>query len=239
MNSNTKKLYLIPSELAPGTGGEVLSEQVKNVLRELRYFFVENVRTARRFIASLRLGVEIEALQFFELHKDTSVAEIEQLFGIFEETDAVGVLSEAGCPCVADPGNRAVRYAHRIGAEVIPLTGPSSILLALMASGLNGQAFTFHGYLPVKPDERKNAVLRLERESAKSGYTQIFMETPYRNGALLETVLQICPDDTQVCIACNLTGAEQFVHTKSVREWKKNIPDLHKKPCIFLLQASR
>lgn len=239
MNDRVKKLYLIPSELAPDTGHEVLSEQVKDIIRQLRFFFVENVRTARRFIALLRLGIAIETLQFFELHKDTSETDIRQFFSVFEKNDAVGLLSEAGCPCVADPGNKAVRHAHRVGVEVIPLAGPSSILLALMASGLNGQAFTFHGYLPIKSDERNHAILKLERESAKSGYTQIFMETPYRNGALLETILRVCSDEAQVCIACNLTGAEQFVRTKTVYEWKKTIPDLHKKPCIFLLQAFR
>lgn len=230
---NTPVLYLIPTVLAGDTAYEVLPASVIEAVKKLDVFFVENVRTARRFISSLRLGKVIDELTFFELNKDTP-REItrENLKAL--KTDA-GIISEAGVPCVADPGSTAVALAHELGYRVKPLTGPSSILLALMGSGFGGQLFVFHGYLPIERTERIRAIQQMERQVMKTGQTQIFMETPYRNNQLFQTVLDTCQAATKFCVASNITAPEELIKTCTIKNWVRQKPDLNKQPTIFLL----
>ncbi|HEV7348137.1 SAM-dependent methyltransferase [Telluribacter sp.] len=228
-------LYLIPTVLAEDTAPQVLSPQILEVVGQLDHFLVENVRTARRFISSLRLGKVIDELQFFELNKDTPEFQTYEHLRQLPAGTRVGILSEAGCPGVADPGAVAVGLAHQLGYKVVPLVGPSSILLALMASGMSGQSFAFHGYLPIDKVQRRKAIQQLEREASQRHQTQLFMETPFRNNQLLEAILEACLPDTRLCIACNLTAPDELVRTLPIRAWKQQKPDLHKKPTIFLL----
>ncbi|PRY89192.1 SAM-dependent methyltransferase [Mongoliibacter ruber] len=231
------KLYLIPNVLAENTT-DVISPQVKEVISQTQYFLVENVRTARRYISSLRLGLTIEDLNFEILDKKTKPVELEKIMQpIFEGKD-LGVISEAGCPGIADPGAIAVAYAHKNNIQVVPLTGPSSMFLALMGSGFNGQAFAFHGYLPIQKKERVQAIKNLEAESLNNRKTQIFMETPFRNNHLLEDLLGNLRPDTLLCIAKNLTGSDEMIKTKTVAEWRKNKLDIHKIPVVFVLYAA-
>lgn len=227
-------LFLIPTMLAPETADAVLSPQIKEVIRNTEYYFVENIRTARRFISELKVGKVIDQLHFFELNKDTSLAQVKQYFKEIPPQQNIGVISEAGCPGVADPGALAVQVAHQIGMKVVPLVGPSSILLGLMASGFSGQSFVFHGYLPIEKVERSKKIKSLEQE-AKKGQTQIFMETPFRNNQLLEDLFTNLGGASLLCIACNVTAADEMIQTKSINDWKKQKPDLHKKPTMFLL----
>lgn len=230
----TVSLFLIPTPLAEPTHDKVLSPQIRAVIGQTDYYFVENLRTARRFISSLKTGRVIDELHFFLLDKDTLEAEVRNYFKQIPENQDVGIVSEAGCPGVADPGAVAVKIAHQLGIQVIPLVGPSSILLALMASGFSGQSFAFHGYLPIDKNAKVQRIKQLEREAAK-GQTQIFMETPYRNNQLLEDILANSQPNTLLCIACNLTAEDELVRTRTVTDWKKQKPDLHKKPTIFLM----
>lgn len=227
-------LYLIPTILAPDTTEFVLSAQIKDIIKTTDYYFVENVRTARRFISELKVGKIIDELHFFEVDKDTNIEQIRKYFKQIPQNQHIGVISEAGCPGVADPGAVAVKVAHQLGIKVIPLVGPSSILLALMASGFSGQSFVFHGYLPIDKIERAKKIKVLENESRKQ-QTQIFMETPFRNDSFLEDLLNTCQPDTLLCIACNITAPDEFIQTKTVNQWKTKKPDLHKKPTIFLI----
>lgn len=233
MTAPALSLFLIPSVLAEDTSGKVLSPQIKDTINHLDYFFVENIRTARRFISSLKLGKVIDELHFLELTKDTDPYETRQQ--LLNLTRNAGVISEAGCPGVADPGAVAVKFAHELGMSVVPLVGPSSILLALMASGMSGQSFTFHGYLPIDKTERKKAIQQLERDAHMRNQTQIFMETPFRNNQLMEAVLESCQPDTLLCVASNLTAPDEYIKTLTVRKWRKDKPDLHKRPTMFLI----
>lgn len=229
-------LYLLPCPLADDTADRVLSPSIREIITELDVYFAENVRTARRFISSLKTGRVIDELTFFDLNKDTPEADIRrQLQDLTAQNRNAGVLSEAGCPGVADPGAAAARLAHRLGWNVKPLVGPSSILLALMASGLSGQSFVFHGYLPIDRHDRVRTLKHLEKEAQQRQQTQIFMETPYRNNALLQDILMQCQPDTQLCIACDITAPDEFIRTLPIREWKKQTPDLHKRPTVFLI----
>ncbi len=231
-------LFLIPTILAPDTQESVLPPQIKEVVGELNVFFVEELRTARRFISSLKLNTErrpkvIDEITFYELNKDTPPSEtLVQLKNL--KSDA-GIISEAGCPGIADPGAVVVGFAHKLGHKVVPLVGPSSILMALMASGFNGQSFTFHGYLPIDKQLKVKALCDLEQVAKKKNQTQIFMETPFRNNQLLEDVLQNLHSETLLCIACNITAQDEFIKTLPIKEWRKSKPDLHKKPVIFLI----
>ncbi len=235
MNKGT--LYLIPNILAENTHA-VISPQVKEVISKTRYFLVENIRTARRYISSLKLGLTIEDLYFEVLDKKTKGVELEKFMQpIFEGKD-IGVISEAGCPGIADPGALAVTFAHQHDIQVVPLSGPSSMFLALMGSGFNGQSFAFHGYLPIQKKERIQAIKTLEAESLKNRTTQIFMETPFRNNHLLTDLLDTLRPDTQLCIAKNLTGSDEMIKTKSVKDWKKVKIDLHKIPTVFVLYSA-
>ncbi len=229
-------LYLIPTPLAPDTNADVLPPPIAAVVARVDCFFVEEVRTARRFISSLRTGRVIDETQFFDLNKDTPEADTRrQLTELLGQNRDAGVLSEAGCPGVADPGAVAVRLAHQLGFRVEPLVGPSSILLALMASGMSGQSFVFHGYLPIDRADRSRVLKQLEADAKRKQQTQIFMETPYRNNALLTDLLANAQPDTRLCIACHVTAPDALIQTKTVREWRGQLPDLHKKPTIFLL----
>lgn len=233
MNDSGISLYLIPTVLAEGTQNAVLTPQIREVISNLDIFFVENVRTARRFISSLKLGKVIDELTFIELDKDTPEATTSA--ALKNLSRSAGIISEAGCPGIADPGAVAVRIAHQTGIKVVPLVGPSSILLALMASGMSGQSFAFHGYLPIDKAARKKALQTLERNARQWQQTQVFMETPFRNEQLFEAVLEACAPDTLLCIAVNITAPDEIIKTMTVRNWKAARPDLHKKPAIFLI----
>lgn len=212
----------------------MLSPQIREVIGKTEHFFVENVRTARRFISELQMGKPIEDLTFYLLDKDTPLPETRTHLQVVLRGKDAGVLSEAGCPGVADPGALAVGLAHQMGIAVVPLVGPSSILLALMASGFSGQSFVFHGYLPIDRVERAKVIRQLEREAKTKRQTQIFMETPFRNTQLLQDILHHTQADTLLCIACHLTAPDELVQTRTIKAWKQHLPDLHKKPTIFL-----
>lgn len=231
------KLFLIPCPIAENTASHTLPTEINNAILLCKHFLVENVRTTRRFISELKLGIKIEDLQFYELTKDSKSADIKKILQQLKSSDCknIGVISEAGCPGVADPGALAVQLAHQMNIEIEPLVGPSSILLALMASGFSGQSFVFHGYLPIEKPNRIRKIELLEKEVLKTGQTQIFMETPYRNNAILEDLLQNCHPETLLSISADLKSEETFSKTLSIQQWKSQIPDLHKKPTIFLL----
>ncbi|AEI50070.1 SAM-dependent methyltransferase [Runella slithyformis] len=230
------KLYLIPTPLADDTSADVLSAQVPETVKELEVFFAENLRSARRFIGGLKLGKVIDDLTFYDLNKETPEAEtLAQLKALMKEGKNAGILSEAGCPGVADPGAIAVKLAHQLNIEVIPLVGPSSLLLALMASGLSGQSFVFHGYLPIERTQRVKTIKYLEKEAMARKQTQLFIETPYRNNQVMEDLLLHCELTTRLCIACNLTAPDGFVKTLSIKDWKTKTYDLHRKPTVFLI----
>jgi 16S rRNA (cytidine1402-2'-O)-methyltransferase len=230
------KLYLIPTVLGDTLPSKVLPASVFNVIERLRYYIAEDIRTARRFLRKAVPAVPIDNIEFFELNKYTAEEDLAGYLASANEGHDTGLLSEAGVPCVADPGSRIVAISHRLGIKVIPLAGPSSIILALMASGLNGQAFSFLGYLPVNRDERNAMVRKLEKESAQKNHAQIFMETPYRNMHLIDTVLSVCKPSTLLCIACDITLDSEFIATKTIAEWKKSRPDINKRPAIFIIQ---
>ena len=229
------KLYLVPNVLSEGDWQNVLPAQIHTILTETKYFIVENVRTARRFLKQVNKEIDIDPLTFFELNKYTRISEIPQFLKPLETGFDVAVISEAGCPGVADPGADVVKIAHQKGIQVVPVVGPSSILLALMASGLNGQNFAFNGYLPIKQPERTRAIASLGKKAGNDQQTQIFIETPYRNNQLVNDLLKTCSPSTLLCIAANLTGENEFIATKTILEWKKEIPELHKQPVIFLI----
>ncbi len=232
---NDPVLYLIPIELAPGTGSGVLGTYLQDTIRATQLFFVENVRTARRFISSLNLEIDISTLEFHVLNKHTEAAELSNYLTMLK-TRSAGIMSEAGSPGIADPGSKLVALAHEHGIIVQPLVGPSAFILAMMGSGMNGQQFTFHGYLPVDKMQKKQAIKQLEKESAKTGGAQIFMETPYRNDQLLNDLIDSCHPQTRLCIACNLTAPDQMIQTLTIAQWKKQKPSLHKKPAVFIIQ---
>ncbi|HKL33402.1 MAG TPA: SAM-dependent methyltransferase [Tangfeifania sp.] len=229
------KLFLIPNVLSDGDWQNVLPVNVLPVLTNTRFFIVENIRTARRFMKQVNKAIDIGQLTFFELNKHTHPNEIPSFLKPLENGEDVAVISEAGCPGVADPGADIVKLAHQKGIAVVPLVGPSSILLALMASGLNGQNFAFNGYLPVQSNERMRAINSLEKKVRNEHQTQIFIETPYRNNQLIADLLKTCSPSTLLCIAANITGENEFIATKSIGKWKKSVPDLHKQPAIFLI----
>ncbi|MCS7019758.1 MAG: SAM-dependent methyltransferase [Cytophagales bacterium] len=228
-------LYLIPLPLADHAEvHQYLMPQVQQIVAHTNYYLVENIRTARRFIASLKTGRNIDALQFYTLDKHVSWQQVVQYFSEIPPDAAVGLMSEAGCPCIADPGHLAVQYAHRTGRKVVPLVGASAVLLALMASGFSGQSFAFHGYLPIQKQERIQALKRLEKDALR-GQTQIFMETPYRNDALLTDLLACLKPSTHLCIAANLTAPDAFIKMQTIANWQKEKPLLGKVPAVFLL----
>jgi 16S rRNA (cytidine1402-2'-O)-methyltransferase len=233
------KLYLLPAPIGDGAVDGVMPQGTLAVLRRLRYFVVEELRTARRYLSKAQIAAPVDELTFFTLNEHTAPEAVAPFLQPALEGHDVGLLSEAGVPAVADPGAGLVRLAHAKKIEVVPLVGPSSLLLALMASGLNGQSFAFAGYLPVKSHERQQRIKHLERLSASGKQTQLFIETPYRNSALFDDLLKTAAPATLVCVAANLTQPDAFIRTASVAEWKRAAPpDIHKKPCIFLLLAA-
>ncbi|MEY4987921.1 MAG: hypothetical protein RL567_1700 [Bacteroidota bacterium] len=232
------KLILIPCPIAEQTAAKVLPEEVRQSVLQTKHFLVENVRTARRFISELKLGIQIDELTFEILDKDTERKTVVDFLKKHSKTELIGVISEAGCPGVADPGALAVAIAQEMGIEVLPLVGPSSILLALMASGFSGQQFRFHGYLPIDRAARIRRIEAIQKDVEKTGETQLFIETPYRNNAMLDDLIQQLPGNQLLAIGCNIQDPTGFTQTKSLQQWSTEKPDLHKKPCIFLLGRS-
>ena len=230
------KLYLIPTTMGAANPMQVLPIQVKEIMENLDIFIAENEKTARRHIKQLVPEKQQSTLKFFHLNKFTEASEIPSFLNDCKEGRNIGLLSEAGCPGVADPGAEIVKIAHNEGIQVIPLVGPSSILLAMMGSGMNGQRFTFNGYLPIDKKERKKEIKDLERLSFEKQEAQIFIETPYRNNKLLEDFLQLLHPTTRLCVACDLTLPTEYIMTKPVSEWSKTKTDLHKRPAIFIFQ---
>jgi len=233
-----KTLYLIPTPLAEDTVRSLPTHTIE-VIHRLEVFIVEKAKTCRRFVSATKHPKPIHDLIFVELDKHDPVANVPIIESLFAEHNEVGFMSEAGCPGVADPGSEYVWQAHEKDIQVIPLVGPSSILLALMASGLNGQNFQFHGYLSPKKDLLRKNLINLEKSSRPQYTTQIFIETPYRNRGMIETLLSSLHPDTKLCIAANITGPDEYIRTHRIRKWKRvEMPDLHKIPCIFLIAGS-
>ncbi len=231
------KLYLIPSPIGDNDPAEVLPAPVMDRLQDIRTFVVEEVRTARRFLSKAGLRGRIAELEFHELNEHTDARTVEGYLQLFQGCNDVGLISEAGLPAVADPGAALVALAHRNGITVVPLVGPSSLMLALMSSGLNGQSFAFCGYLPAKSDERKSRLKAIERISAQHRQTQIFIETPYRNDAMLADILAVCGDRVRLCIAANVTMPDAFIRTMTVEQWRRTGMVIGKRPCVFCLLA--
>ena len=230
-------IYLIPSAIAKGASQESLTPQVREVLLNTRHYVAEHTREARRFISSLRLGITIEDLIFSELNKRTSAEQIAELLQPALDGNNLGVLSDAGCPGIADPGADIVREAHQMGLKVVPLVGPSAIVLALMASGLSGQNFRFTGYLPIDKKELKNKINTLENQSRREKETQIFIETPYRSDKLLQQLVVTLSPSTLLTVAKDLTGANEHILTMPVSDWKKYKMVIGKIPTVFLFMA--
>ncbi len=228
-------VYLIPSFLFE-QAAETIPAYVLDAVKQCQVFFVENERSARRYLKVLWKEMIIDDYQWFTIHKAEESVQ-QQFTQLLNAGKTIGIISEAGCPGVADPGQLLVHAAHSIHATIKPLVGPSSILLALMASGMNGQKFQFSGYLPIDGNERKLAIKELEAESAKKDCTQIFIETPYRNNQLIKQLVDSCKPQTQLCIAVDITAPTEMIVTKTITEWKKQLPDIHKRLAIFLLHA--
>lgn len=235
---STARLVLIPNRISEAPAEMFFSEAWKDEVRPLRYFLVEHPRSARQFLSALRIFEDIGSLQLQVLNVDTPPSDIPGMMKPLMEGFSMGIISESGCPGVADPGAQAVAFAHDQGIQVRPLVGPSSVLLALMASGMNGQRFSFNGYLPVQPQPLQDAIRKSERLSREQQSTQIFIESPHRNMRLLETLLQTLSPATRLAVALDLTGREERVISRRVADWKKSdMPQLPKLPCIFLFQA--
>lgn len=228
-------VYLIPSPLEDESL-QTIPAYILEAVKQCSVFFVENERTARRYLKKLDKAIVIDDYEWFIIHKAEAQVK-NQFIQKLKAGKTVGIISEAGCPGIADPGQVLIDAAHQVGATVKPLVGPSSILLALMASGMNGQQFSFVGYLPIEEPQRKRKLNQLEELSAKFQSTQVFIETPYRNNQLIETILKTCKPQTRICIAANITAQNEFIQTKTVAEWKKQVPDLHKQPVIFCLMG--
>lgn len=230
-------LYLIPVTLGDSPVQHVIPVYVIDMLNRLDYFIVEDLRSARRYLKSAGVEKSIDSLSFYLLNEHTKEQAMEDLLSVLTAGNDAGLLSEAGVPAVADPGSGLVSLAHQQHIRVIPLAGPSSILMALMASGMNGQSFCFHGYLPVKKPQRAASLRKIEKIALETGETQIFMETPYRNMKLLEDIVSTCRDHTRLCIAADISLATESIHTRTIREWKGKFPDIHKRPAVFLLSS--
>ncbi len=228
-------LFLIPVTLGETEHRRVLPEYNREVILSIHHFIVENVRTARRFLKKTAPEIVIDELTFYELNKHTSPEDLTGYLAPLVKGESVGVISEAGCPAIADPGADIVAIAQRKNYQVVPLVGPSSILMALMGSGFNGQSFAFHGYLPIDGAERTQTIKKLEGRIYTEHQTQLFIETPYRNNKLAEDLLQTCRPSTRLCIASNITCDDEYIHTRSIGEWKGKLPDMNKKPTIFLI----
>lgn len=229
-------VYLIPTVLAEGAT-DCLPSYILDAIKKCSVFFVENERTARRYLKMLWKEMVIDDYEWYNM-KDVTNETTAAFQQKLKEEKTIGIISEAGCPGVADPGQLLVDFAQQKGALVKPLVGPNSILLALMASGMNGQQFQFVGYLPIELAQRAKSIKSLEAESKQKDCTQIFIETPYRNNQLLETLIKTCHPQTRICVAADLTGPTELIKTKTAQQWKSNLPQLHKRPVIFLLYAT-
>jgi 16S rRNA (cytidine1402-2'-O)-methyltransferase len=233
----TGTLYLIPVTMGDSPVHHVIPAYVLELMDRLDHFMVEDLRSARRYLKRAGISKAIDDLSLYLLNEHTDDQATESLLAVLTNGNDAGLLSEAGMPAVADPGSKLVALAHRHGIRVVPLAGPSSILMALMASGMNGQSFRFHGYLPVKKKLRLGSLRKIEKTARETGETQIFMETPYRNMSLLVDIVNICCDDTLLCIASDISLESEYIKTKTVREWKEKLPDIHKRPAVFLISA--
>jgi len=234
---NAGILYLIPAPLGPGDIAWAIPSPVRQCVAGLSHFIVEHPKTARQYLKQVGCASPIQKISMGILDEHTRPTELEKLLSPVLSGHDTGVLSEAGCPAVADPGTGLVRLAHQKNIRVVPLVGPSSIVLALMASGLTGQRFVFHGYLPVESDRRTKKLVQLEKESIARDQTQIFIETPYRNQKLLESIVAACSGGAVLCIASNLTLAGEFISTRTIKEWKHELPSLNNQPTVFLLRG--
>ena len=233
-------LYLIPTVLSDSPLDHVLPSNNDNIIRQVKVFIVENIRTARRFLKQVDKSINIDELQFFELNQHTDPKQIASYLDPIKAGKDVGIISEAGCPAIADPGADVVAIAQRRGIKVVPLVGPSSILMSLMASGFNGQSFAFQGYLPIEKADRSTRLKQLEKRIYSEHQTQIFIETPYRNMQMLEELCRTLQGQTRLCVAADITAENEYIRTMTIGDWKHLIsqgkqPDLHKRPCIFLI----
>lgn len=235
MKMKTGTLYLIPSPLGDTLPELVMPAKAILLLHQLNFLIVEDLRTARRLLSKTKIEKPIDSITFFELNKFTVDADAVRFLQPITEGNDIGLLSEAGSPCVADPGAVIVRAAHLAGINVVPLSGPSSIIMALMASGFNGQSFCFHGYLPIHPDSRNKQLKTLEKTASLTGQTQIFIETPFRNNQILDAVFAHCSPATMLCIAANISHSDEFIATRTIADWQEHRPDIHKKPAVFLI----
>jgi 16S rRNA (cytidine1402-2'-O)-methyltransferase len=228
-------LYLIPVTLGDTSIEKVLPSYNKEIILGIKHFIVEDVRSARRFLKKVERSINIDELSFYTLNKHTSAEEISGYLKPLLGGESMGVISEAGCPAVADPGADVVAIAQRKNLKVVPLVGPSSIILSVMGSGFNGQSFAFHGYLPIDPSERIKRIKVLEQRIYSENQTQLFIETPYRNNKMMEDIVKNCRPQTKLCIAANITCEGEYIKTKTIKEWQGKLPDLSKIPCIFLI----
>jgi 16S rRNA (cytidine1402-2'-O)-methyltransferase len=231
-------LYLIPVPLAENAAAKSFTPYLVDTINSIKEYIVENEKTARRFLKEAGLKTPQNELVIHDYGKHNRADGTSEFFKGLQAGNDVGLMSQAGCPGIADPGAELVEKAHRMGIKVVPLVGPSSILLALMASGFNGQSFTFHGYLPIDKAERGKRIKELENLATRNDQTQLFIETPFRNNPMLEEILKTCNPKTRLCIACDLTAETEMVQTKTIADWQKKIPELHKRPTIFLLFRS-
>ena len=228
-------LYLIPVTLGDTAIEKVLPTYNKEIILGIKHFIVEDIRSARRFLKKVERSINIDELTFYPLNKYTSAEAISGYLKPLQAGESMGVISEAGCPAVADPGADVVAIAQRKNLKVIPLVGPSSIILSVMGSGFNGQSFAFHGYLPIDPNERAKRIKTLEQRVYAEDQTQLFIETPYRNNKMMEDIVKNCRPQTKLCIAANITCEGEYIKTKTIKEWQGKLPELSKIPCIFLI----
>jgi 16S rRNA (cytidine1402-2'-O)-methyltransferase len=231
----TGKLYLIPTFLGETEPDAVLPPHLQTLVNQLNTFIVEEVKTARRVLRKMKFTKDFNEVTFYELNEHTKTGDCVHYLNQALQGGEIGLLSEAGMPCIADPGNVIVKMAHEKNIRVIPLVGPSSILLALISSGFNGQQFTFNGYIPIKQPERNKKIQQMEKELQNTNFTQIFMDTPYRNLSLFNDIIKNCKPDTLLCIAASITCADEYIQTLSIKDWKNQQPDINKKPAIFLI----
>lgn len=235
MSNQKGKLYLIPTTLGDNEPLEVLPLSVRSVINELQYFIVENEKTARRFIKKITPKKSQPSLHIYKIDKYAQEIEVRTYLDVCEQGISVGLLSEAGVPAIADPGAEVVKLAHEKGIQVVPLVGPSSIILAMMASGFNGQNFTFNGYLPIDNSERKAAIKSLEKLSFDKNQSQIFIETPFRNEKMMTDLKSTLAPSTKLCVACDITLQSEYIKTLEIRQWQNEHPQLHKRPTIFII----
>lgn len=235
MNQKKGKIYLIPTLLGDTQLADVLPDGIRGILAGIRHFAVEDLRSARRFLKKIDKQTDIDSLHFQLLNEHSKLEDISLLLQPLLKGNDLGIMSEAGTPCIADPGSLLVSMAHEKGIRIVPLTGPSSLILALMASGFNGQNFVFHGYLPVERRSRSAAIRQLENAAYRNDQTQIFIETPYRNMQMFDAIIESCSPETRLCIAANLTTDDEMIRTRQISGWKKKPPAIHKQPAVFLI----